>query len=80
MKKMSPLEIAMKNFEENIKKLNASSDQKEAFDTKIAKRSPPQTCTWIFKQKEYENWLASKESRLLWISGGGGMYCTPYSV
>ncbi|OCK76384.1 hypothetical protein K432DRAFT_360469 [Lepidopterella palustris CBS 459.81] len=72
MKKMTPLDIALKNFEENEKQLNASSDQKEVFAAKLAKRSPPETCTWMFTQDEYLKWLDSRESSLLWVSGGGG--------
>lgn len=71
-KEMTPHDVAMKNFDENMRELNATSDQKTVYNAKIARRSPPQTCTWIFDQEAFTSWYSSDKSDMLWVSGGGG--------
>ena len=64
-------DLAQENFDTNKELLNPSDDSKEAF-IEHKKRREPNTCTWIFEQKQYGNWCESVESGLLWVSGGGG--------
>jgi hypothetical protein len=71
-KEMTPHEMAMKAYDENLKKLDAISDQKGVFNAKLERRSPPQTCTWIFDQEAFKSWFESDKSAMLWVSGGGG--------
>ena len=67
-KEMTPHDKAVKNFDENMKELLATSDQKSIYSSKLARRSPPQTCTWIFDQEAFKNWYGSNESDILWVS------------
>lgn len=71
-KEMTPHDLAMKNFDENLKKLDAISDQQGVYNAKLERRSPPQTCTWIFDHEAFTSWFKSDKSNMLWVSGGGG--------
>lgn len=67
-KEMTPHDKAVNNFDENMKELVATSDQKSIYSSKLARRSPPQTCTWIFDQEAFRTWYDSGESDMLWVS------------
>lgn len=71
-RELTPQEVARKNFDENVKKLNATSDQQSTYEAKLKRRSPPKTCTWIFEHEVFKNWFDSPSSSMLWVSGGGG--------
>ncbi|KAF2761902.1 hypothetical protein EJ05DRAFT_496790 [Pseudovirgaria hyperparasitica] len=71
-KEMTPHDVAVKNYEENMKQFGGSSDQKAVYAAKISRRSPPQTCTWIFDMELFKSWYVSEKSSVLWVSGGGG--------
>ena len=72
MRELTPHESAMKKFEDNLKKLNASSNQPAILSAKLARRSPPQTCTWIFDLASFKTWYETPTSQLIWVSGNGG--------
>lgn len=71
-KEMTPHEMALKAYNENLKELDAISDQQGVYNAKLERRSPPQTCTWIFEQEAFTSWFESDKSAMLWVSGGGG--------
>jgi hypothetical protein len=71
-KKLTPHDIAMRAFETNLEKLNASSDQKSDFEAKLKRRFPPETCRWIFDQEAFRTWYTAEDSSMLWVSGSGG--------
>lgn len=67
-------DVAQDNLNANRQGLNATYP----LETILEKRIPlPETCLWIFdkeKTKEYEIlWHQTEGSRLLWVSGEGGM-------
>ena len=66
-KEMTPHDIAVKSFDDNMKELLATSDQKGIFNAKLTRRSPPQTCTWIFDQEAFKTWYDSDKSNMLWV-------------
>jgi hypothetical protein len=66
-KEMTPHDVAVKNFDDNMKELLATSDQKGIYNAKLARRSPPQTCTWIFDQEAFKAWYDSDKSNMLWV-------------
>ncbi|EAT77249.2 hypothetical protein SNOG_15316 [Parastagonospora nodorum SN15] len=72
-KDMTPHDVALKHFEQNMRKLKATSDQRVELHAKIARRLPEQTCTWIFDQHNFCDWYDSANSAMLWISGGPGV-------
>ncbi|KAJ4355542.1 uncharacterized protein N0V89_003559 [Didymosphaeria variabile] len=71
-KEMTPHDVSMKNFNENVKALDAISDQQGIYNAKLKRRSPPETCTWIFGNEAFKAWFESEKSDMLWVSGGGG--------
>ncbi|KAL1604963.1 hypothetical protein SLS60_004504 [Paraconiothyrium brasiliense] len=71
-REMTPRDVAMKNFDENVKALDPISDQQGIYNAKLKRRSPPQTCTWIFDNEAFRTWFESDKSDMLWVSGGGG--------
>lgn len=72
MKKKTPLDKAKELFEDNVKRLEANNAAEIAFE-KHKSRREKDTCKWIFELEEYRTWRSSTESRLLWVSGVGGL-------
>ncbi len=72
MKKKTPLDKAKELFEDNVKRLEANNAAEIAFE-KHKSRREKDTCKWIFELEEYKTWRSSTESRLLWVSGVGGL-------
>ena len=73
MRKKTPLDKAKELFEENVKRLEPNNNLAELALEKHKSRREKDTCNWIFELEEYKNWLSSTESRLLWVSGVGGL-------
>jgi Cdc6-like AAA superfamily ATPase len=71
-KDLTPHGVALKQFEQNTRKLKAISNQQVELNAKIARRLPAQTCTWIYEQDAFLDWYQSTDSAMLWISGGPG--------
>jgi hypothetical protein len=71
-KDLTPHGVASKQFEHNMRKLRAISDQRTELNAKIARRLPARTCTWIYEQDAFRDWYQSTASAILWISGGPG--------
>ena len=73
MRKKTPLDKAKELFEENVKRLEPNNNLAELALEKHKSRREKDTCNWIFELEEYKSWLSSTESRLLWVSGVGGL-------
>lgn len=69
---LTPHKVAMKVFEQNMRELSPNDTHEVDLRSKISRRKPEQTCTWIFDQPAFQEWYDSANSAMLWISGGPG--------
>ncbi|KAL9078420.1 MAG: hypothetical protein Q9157_002648 [Trypethelium eluteriae] len=68
----TPLAAAKEQCQNYRKQLRMDAVQSNILQAKINERSPPETCTWIFRHRDYEEWRDAPSNNILWVSGRGG--------
>lgn len=72
LRRPTPFEADTQRFEEYVKRLEPLDHHVRIKSLKIQNRQPG-TCTWIFENKDYLEWLSSDRSRLLLVAGDSGL-------